>query len=114
MQWRQVRYFCDYEVSDSGLVRSRERYIYRQMRDGSSRRKLIPERVLKPATAAGGYLFVDLRRNKASFNKRIHHLVAEAFIGDRPKGMVVHHIDGNKQNNNATNLEYLTHYHIRS
>lgn len=40
---------------------------------------------------------------------RIHVLVAEHFIGERPsKKHQIHHKDGNKQNNYFENLEYLS------
>jgi len=35
-------------------------------------------------------------------------MVAEAFISDRPNGLVINHIDGNKLNNNVSNLEYVS------
>lgn len=38
----------------------------------------------------------------------MHHLVMEAFVGGRPAGMVVNHMDGDKQNNSLANLEYIT------
>ena len=38
----------------------------------------------------------------------VHDWVARAFIGDRPTGLCVNHIDGNKANNRAANLEYLS------
>lgn len=38
----------------------------------------------------------------------VHSLVAQAFLGDRPKGMVIDHIDGNRFNNHYTNLRYCT------
>lgn len=38
----------------------------------------------------------------------IHSLVAAAFIGPRPSGLHINHIDGVKANNRVTNLEYVT------
>lgn len=40
---------------------------------------------------------------------RVHILVAAAFIGPRPVGMSIDHVDGNKTNNDVSNLEYVTH-----
>lgn len=41
-------------------------------------------------------------------NIAIHILVALTFIGPRPKGLTINHIDGNHHNNRLDNLEYLT------
>ena len=41
-------------------------------------------------------------------NTYIHKLVAEYFIGERPEGYEIDHIDGNYLNNRADNLRYVT------
>ena len=41
-------------------------------------------------------------------NRRVHSLVLETFISDRPKGMEACHYDNNKQNNMLMNLRWDT------
>jgi hypothetical protein len=41
--------------------------------------------------------------------ERLHRLVAEAFIPNPANLLEVNHLDGNKLNNNADNLEWVTH-----
>ena len=55
----------------------------------------------------GYYRMVYSRNGKHEYLK-IHTVVVEQFIGDVPDGMVINHIDGNKHNNNITNLEITT------
>ena len=62
-------------------------------------------KVLTPVKHHGGYLIVHLGKSKI---RMIHTLVAEAFV-ENPNGKkIVNHKDGNKHNNNATNLEWVT------
>lgn len=56
----------------------------------------------------GGYPRVGLTKPGGSKVYKVHHLVALAFIGPRPDGAVVNHIDGVKTNNRSDNLEYAT------
>jgi hypothetical protein len=81
------------------------KYTYEVSSTGRVRRALVEER--KPACSAAthGYELVTI----GGKNYTVHRLVAEAFLGPRPQGKVVNHKDGNKRNNNATNLEYVTH-----
>lgn len=41
--------------------------------------------------------------------RKVHSLVTEAFLGPRPEGLVVRHLDGDHSNNNIDNLRYGTH-----
>ena len=61
--------------------------------------------VLNPVKHHLGYLFVHLGQNKI---KMVHTLVAEAFIPNPEGKKFVNHIDGNKQNNVVSNLEWVT------
>lgn len=62
-------------------------------------------RVLVPIKHHLGYLLVHLGFNKI---KMVHTLVAESFIPNPEGKKYVNHIDGNKQNNNVRNLEWVT------
>lgn len=71
---------------------------------------------LKPRANKDGYLRVWLKtgeRRKTSkrskeFPRSIHKLVAEAFLGEKPKGYQVDHLDCNRTHNFITNLRYVT------
>ena len=56
-----------------------------------------------------GYVYVSLNKNGKSFNKRLHILVAKAFIPNPNNYLQVNHKDGNKLNNKVSNLEWATH-----
>ena len=79
-------------VSDQGRVKS-------MLRDG---------RILKTQRDKKGYhrLRVTISRVKRSY--KVHRLVAEAFIPNPEGKPQVNHIDGNKDNNTAANLEWVT------
>jgi hypothetical protein len=55
-----------------------------------------------------GYLRVCLWTDNKRHGLRVHSAVAEAFHGPRENNLVVNHLDGNKLNNKAENLEYVT------
>ena len=68
-------------------------------------------RWLKSAPDGSGYLKVVLCRDGKTFNKKIHRLVAEAFVpNDDPVYKdTVDHKDNDKTNNCAANLQWLSH-----
>jgi len=101
-QWLPVIGFPGYEVSDQGRVRS-----YLKMgRLGDQQIADQPQRILRPAMKR--YPKVTLYRDGAKCSRRVHHLVALAFLGPSPEGMEICHDDGNKAHCRASNLRYGT------
>jgi hypothetical protein len=85
--WKPIAGFADrYEVSSWGRVRSRAR--------GTPR-------ILRPGPSNCGHLSVSLGRRNT---RMVHQLVTTTFIGPRPPGEEVRHLDGDPANNRLTNL----------
>ena len=96
-RWNQIQgYEGIYEISDLGRVR--------RSRPGQG---TMAGKVLKIRRNKEGYHQVVLYDNGAH-SYRTATLVASTFISDRPEGLEVNHIDGDKDNNRADNLEYVT------
>lgn len=55
-----------------------------------------------------GYLIVSLRKQGKRKNHYVHRLVAMAFVENPDSKKYINHIDFNKHNNNASNLEWCT------
>jgi len=104
-QWKEIKGFTNYQISNYGRVKRVERTIINKR----GRFMYMKEHILKPETTHNGYLRVGLHLNGKVYHKRIATLVAQAFLGDKPDGMEIDHSDGNKQNNIVENLRYVTH-----
>lgn len=108
-EWKEIKGFDGrYSVSNYGIIRQNE-ITYTTLQN-----KIIhhEEKILEPFIWQSRYLRIDLINNKKDkryrLNTYIHKLVAEYFIGERPEGYVIDHIDGNYLNNRADNLRYVT------
>ena len=100
-KWKEILdYDILYEVSDLGRVRTRynrhkgytDSYYY-----------------LQPTDNGNGYLCFNWKLNGRQKTVYLHRLVAEAFVMNENGYREINHIDENKYNNSANNLEWCEH-----
>lgn len=95
--WKDIAgYEGLYQVSSHGNVRS--------LNWGN--RGFVKNLYLKPHNK--GYLQVELSNRGIKKMHTVHRLVALAFVPGYSEGLVVNHLDENKQNNRCENLEWCT------
>jgi len=97
VEYRYVAGYVDYAVGNDGSVWSKKsKYpshrMWHKLAGSNDRYKTVR---LYKSGAANVYVL-------------IHKLIAFAFIGPRPIGFTINHVDGVKTNNAASNLEYVT------
>lgn len=93
--------FPNYRIWENGVVESNYKY--------KTNTPCGFWRVVKPVLDKGtGYLLVTLCNGALRKNKRLHRLLAEAFIPNPDNKAHVNHIDGVKTNNALNNLEWAT------
>lgn len=107
-QWKEVDWIDGYKgamlVSDTGRVQ-RTAYQYKS-RGGVLTSK--PAKQLSPYIGNHGYPEIAIQINGKRKKFSVHRLVARAFVEGYAPDLTVNHIDGNKTNNNASNLEWVT------
>lgn len=103
-----------YEVSNMGRVRSLTRLSSYRNRSGRMDERVIKGKLLRPQSQRSGYLHVGLSKDGIVTTYRVHRLVAAVFV-DNPEGLYeVNHIDEDKTNNRADNLEWCDHKYNNS
>lgn len=98
-QWREIRGYPDYEVSDRGRVRS-----WRTPR--SKGRRLRP--LMLKFNVVRGRLRVCLWCNGKGKQQLVHRLVLLTFVGEPPEAHECCHYNGNPQDNRLSNLRWDT------
>lgn len=96
--WKDIEGFEGlYQVSNLGRVRSLKggkTYVFKEHRDRQG--------------YSYGFLYIGRNHKPRQLRYKTHKLVAKYFCDGYEEGLVVDHIDGNKQNNVYTNLEWVT------
>lgn len=92
-KWKDIEGFEGlYQVSNMGRVRS----CFREGTKGGIIKQFVKDRYYK----------VHIYKNGKQLNFYTHRLVAKAFVINKHNKPEINHIDGNKLNNNANNLEW--------
>jgi hypothetical protein len=99
--WKDISgYEGLYQVSNLGRIKSLNRI-------NLAERKL-KGRIRKVFDIGDGYIQVVLRKNNKPKHLMVHRLVGIAFIKNPQNKPQINHIDSNKSNNIALNLEWCT------
>lgn len=108
LEWRPVVGLEGFfEVSNYGDVRSVERVVTRECKDGIPRPWVLKPRIISPANLLG-YKAYRLQRNGERFNLQGHRIVAQAFIPNPNNYPFINHLFGDRQDNRAWMLEWCT------
>ena len=90
--WKPIQGFPKYQVSDLGRIKNIE-----------------SGRIFTGTKDAFGYKHVRLINPKGTYTlRKVHRLVAEAFLPNPEGKPIIDHIDGDKTNNALSNLRWFT------
>ena len=99
-KWKDISGYPGYQVSNFGRVKSLN---YNHTKK---------EKILKSFKQRDGYLLVKLYKNGKAKNIYIHRLVCTAFVQNESLFYnEINHLDENKENNCASNLEWSNRQH---
>ena len=87
--WKPIDGFDGYEVSNYGKVKGKRS-------------------LLSPSGGSTGYFHVTLFKNGVRHTRLVHRLVAYAFVPNPDNLPIVNHLDENRANNRADNLQWTT------
>lgn len=102
--WKVFPGYSFVEVSNLGRVRTKDHWV--TYKNGIKR--LYKGHVLKQKLSKSGYMYVYFKTNGKTVGLRVHRMVATCFIPNPHGYPVVNHLDNNRTNNAASNLEWCT------
>lgn len=95
-EWRDIKGYEDYQISNKGNVKS------------LNFRHTGQERILKKMKQKNGYLQVRLYKDGKMKSFLVHRLVAETFLPNPDNKPCVNHLSERKTENNVENLEWVS------
>ncbi len=101
--WKDIPGFEGYyQASNIGNIRALPRKVKSPRGE-----RLVRGRMMKQANS-GGYLITMICIYGCRYNRLVHRLIANTFKPNPLNLPCVNHLDGNKKNNNESNLEWCT------
>ena len=103
--WKDVvGYEGIYQCSNIGRIKSLDHKVYHS----NYKYRIQKGRIISVSKSKKGYLQVSLSKNGKRFHTGVHRIMAISFIDNPENKPQVNHIDGNKENNLLSNLEWVT------
>jgi len=104
--WREIsEYTGYYEVSDTGIVRSLDRYV--DLANGKQR--FYKSRIIKPQINNCGYAAVRLSKDGITKTFYVHRVVGFSYVPNPDNLPEINHINGDKLCNTPDNLQWVSH-----
>lgn len=95
-QWKEIKEFPNYEVSNLGRIRSLNYWRTQETR------------LMTPNLGKRGYLVVKLHKDKKQYTRTLHRLLAVAFLPNPDNLECVDHINRNRTDNRLENLRWIS------
>ncbi len=89
--WKLIKGFDGYQISNYGRVRN-----------------VNTGKILKPQTRPDGYISIYIGKRGSQKNRKLHRIIAEAFIPNPNNYPEVNHKNEDKSDNRIENLEWCT------